>query len=103
MAIPTGIPQIAIKRGQNTGPASYDTSGTAYLPSGEASVTVVCGYLDKNSLVSLSPTATSTVTIPLMEVSASRTYGSSGNFVVKLQDASTAGADLFFNWLVRGI
>ena len=103
MAIATGIPGIAIKRGQNTGPASYDTSGTAYLPSGETSVTVNCGYLDKNSLISLSPSATTTVVIPLMEVSASRVNGSSGQFVVKLQDASAAGADVFFNWLVRGI
>jgi hypothetical protein len=98
-----GIPGVAIKRGQVTGPFNYDTSGTAYIPSGEASVTVACGELNQDSVVLVHVIAVTTETDPICEISASRTYGDNGTFVVGTQTAATVGADVYFNWAVMRV
>ena len=103
MGIPNvlGIENLGRKSGQFTGLPSSDMSGTAYLPSGEISFAVNCGWLTKQSVVRVGVSATQALSvIKLIEVIASRTPGTNGQFVVKLQDGSAALADLYFNWSV---
>lgn len=100
-----GIPQVLgnksnFKFGTSSYLFSYDSSGTAYLPSGETSFVIPTGYMSDKSRVDIVPVNASTGVIPLIEVLASRTYGSNGSFTVSLQDGSAALADLYFAWMV---
>ncbi len=95
-----GIPGLQTKKGQATGPLDYDTSGTAYIPSGDASVVIQCGLLNFDSIVKVDVIAVTTETDPVGEVFDSRTYGSNGTFVVGTTTAATVGADVYFNWMI---
>lgn len=110
MGIPNvfGIENKGIFRGQATGLASYDTSGTAYLPGGQTSQVINCGYITDSSIVDVNVIAVPASTvIPLVEVLASRVtstgIATNGSFTVKLQDATAPVPDVFFNWRVINV
>ena len=94
-----GIPGVQFKKGQFTGPVDYDVSGTAYIPSGETSVVVSCGFLASDSIVKVDICTVTAETDPICEVVASRTYGANGTFTVGTTTAAVTGADMFFNWM----
>ena len=99
-----GIPKtlgmsVPIKFG-STFMSSYDDSGTAYLPNVETSVVVNCAFLSDKSTIFIVPINAASGVVPLVEIVASRTYGSNGTFTVKKQNAAAASADLYFAWLV---
>ena len=100
MGLPNSLGKDARFKQNGSNRTSFDNSGTAYLPSGETSFTIPTGYMSNVSIVMIQPINASDGVIPLVEVTASRTYGSNGSFLVKLQDASAALADLYFTWLV---
>ena len=98
-----GIPGVQVKKGQVTGPVDYDMTGTAYIPSGSASVVVYCGFLESDSIVKIGVSAVTTETDPIGEIFASRTFGSNGTFTVGTTTAAVVGADVYFCWMTSRV